>query len=345
MTKLLVPGPVPYESSLLPEKASGHTDPGFREAMGRVQEGLRRVFGLSGFTAALTGSGSWGGEVAAMNFLDPTRTALVLSGGLFGNRLAEMARLRGARVHTLTLTEEGRVPWGLLGEALRVVRPHLFFAVHVDTSTGVMVPVHEVLEFVRGTSPYTLTVVDAVASAGNVPLRLEGLADYVFTASQKGLEAPAGLAPIGVSAQGLAHARPASWYGDLTRVWGFWEKGEYHHTPAVPLVEALAGALEKVLAEGVEERERRSREAYALLREALRRDFDFPPEEVAAPTVAVLYPRREAPSTVLLRLREAGFLVAPGIGPTAGKAVRVGLFGGQARWAQELAEVLAGVGA
>jgi alanine-glyoxylate transaminase/serine-glyoxylate transaminase/serine-pyruvate transaminase len=253
-----------------------------------------------------------------------------------------MARIRGALVHTVELDEEGKVPWGLLGEALRTFKPDLFATVHVDTSTGIMVPVHEVLEFVRAASPYALTLVDTVASAGNIPLALDGLADYVFTASQKGLEAPAGLAPIAVSARGMAHARPASWYGDLKRVWAFWEKGEYHHTPAVPLIEALGKALARVLQEGISEREGRSREAYAFLREALKRDFDFPPEAVAAPTVAVLYPKREEPSVILLRLKEAGFHVAPGIGPTAGKAIRIGLFGAQARVVQDLAEVLLG---
>ena len=48
------------------------------------------------------------------------------------------------------------------------------------------------------------------------------------------------------------------------------------------------------------------------------------------------------PSVVLLRLREAGFHVAPGIGPTAGKAIRIGLFGAQARVVQDVAEVLLG---
>jgi alanine-glyoxylate transaminase/serine-glyoxylate transaminase/serine-pyruvate transaminase len=310
--------------------------------MRQVQEALGKVFGTSGFTAALTGSGSWGAEVGMMNLAGPNSKVLVLSGGLFGQRLAEMARIRGALVHTVELDEEGKVPWGLLGEALKAFKPDLFAAVHVDTSAGVMVPIHDVLEFVRAASPYILTLVDAVASAGNVPLALDSLADYAFTASQKGLEAPAGLAPIAVSARGMAHVRPASWYGDLKRVWAFWEKGEYHHTPAVPLIEALEKALTRILQEGIPEREKQSREAYAFLREALKEDFDFPSEAVSAPTVAVLYPKREDPSVILLRLKEAGFYVAPGIGPTAGKAIRIGLFGAQARMAQDLTEVILG---
>ena len=339
---LLTPGPVPFTGDLFPREAVSHTDPTFREGLKKLQNDLREVFGVSGFTAALTGSGSWGAEVAVFNLLSPTGKAVVLSTGLFGQRFAEMARLRGAQVHVVEADPEGRVPFGLLGEALRAVKPDLFACVHVDTSTGVAIPLHQVLEFVRATSPYTLTVVDAVASAGAMPLELDGLADYAFTASQKGLEGPAGLAPIAVSPRGLAHARPASWYGDLTRVWAFWEKGECHHTPSVPLLQALTRTTERVLAEGLRERERRSREAYAFLREALADGFTFPPEEVAAPTVAVLYPRRESPSTLLLRLREAGIIAAPGIGPTRNRAIRVGLFGKQALLAQELAEVLRG---
>jgi alanine-glyoxylate transaminase/serine-glyoxylate transaminase/serine-pyruvate transaminase len=337
---LLIPGPVPYSKDLFPQEAVGHTDPGFREKLSALQEGLREVFGVSGFTAALTGSGSWGAEVAALNFLGPSSRVVVLSAGLFGDRLAEMASLRGAQVHVVRTDEEGRVPFGLLAEAVRAVKPDLFAVVHVDTSTGIMVPLDDVLEMVRAASPYTLTVVDAVASAGAMPLKLDGLADYVFTASQKGLEALAGLAPIAVSARGMAHVRPASWYGDLKRIWAFWEKGEYHHTPAVPLIEALQKAVDMALADGLAEREGWSRVAYAFMREALGDRFIFPYESVAAPTVAVLYPKEEDPGAILLRLKEAGVVVAPGIGPTRGRAIRVGLFGRQALKVKVLVEAL-----
>lgn len=206
-------------------------------------------------TAALTGSGSWGGEVACFNLVRPTSRVVVLSSGLFGDRLAEMARLRGAQVQVVR-AEEGVIPWNLLKEALSL-RPDVFGVVHVESSIGVEIPLVDVLELARKVSPHSFTVVDAVASAGAVPLKLQGLADYVYSASQKGFEAPAGLAPIAVSPRALAYAESPSYYGDLHRVWGFWERGMYHHTPAVPLIEALERATRRLLAEGLEHRRER----------------------------------------------------------------------------------------
>lgn len=336
---LMTPGPVPYRVEEVP--VLPHTHPLFRQAAHRLQEGLAQIFGGMGFTAALTGSGSWGAEVAGMNFANHLTHAVVLRTGLFGDRMAEMFRLRGAVVHVVE-APEGRVPWDHLKDLLITTRPTLFGFVHVDTSTGIALPHLEVAEFIRTLSPDTLVILDAVASAGTMPLELDGLVDYAFTASQKGLEAPAGLAPIMVSSRALAWAKSASWYGDLKRIYAFWEKGEYHHTPSVPLILALEKAVERVLAEGLAERKERSERAYRLLREKLAHAFDFPPEAVAAPTVAVLYPKCEPPEAVLRRASAAGFHLAPGIGPTAGKAVRVGLFGRQAEYAEALVEVLLG---
>jgi len=59
--QLMTPGPVPFAADLLPKEAVSHTDPTFRQTMRQVQDSLGKVFGTSGFTAALTGSGSWGG--------------------------------------------------------------------------------------------------------------------------------------------------------------------------------------------------------------------------------------------------------------------------------------------
>jgi len=338
--RILTPGPVTYHSNLANVPQTAHTSPLFREAIRRVQEGLEKVFGATGFTAALTGSGSWGAEVGVWNLVRPGSRVLVLSQGLFGMRLAEMMHRRGAEVHVLSFE---RLPWGDLEEALTTLRPEVVGMVHVDTSTGLSLPYLEVAELVRQVLPETLVILDTVASAGAVPLRLEGLVDYAFTASQKGLEAPAGLAPIYVSARGMARLVPSpSWYGDLKLVHGFWEKGEYHHTPAVPLVLALDKAIARVLSEGLEEREKRSREAYTFLQEALKGEFDFPPKDLAAPTVAVLYPKRESPGAVLGKLAEAGFLAAPGIGPTKDRAVRIGLFGAQAKEAFGVVEALLG---
>ncbi len=123
------------------------------------------------------------------------------------------------------------------------------------------------------------------------------------------------------------------WYLDLARVAEHWERGGYHHTTPVLLHYALLEALDLALEEGLEARERRAREVYAWVLEALEdRGFRPYPKESPLPTVLVVRPPEGVEADRLVKaLYAEGVAVAGGIGPTRGQVLRLGLMGEGAR--------------
>ncbi|MGD2068411.1 MAG: aminotransferase class V-fold PLP-dependent enzyme, partial [Gemmatimonadota bacterium] len=142
----------------------GHLDPLFLDVMDDVSARLRRVFGTANeMTFPVSGTGSAAMEASLANVLEPGDTAIVGINGVFGTRLAEMARRMGAQVVPVE-AEWGRiVEPGALIEALEA-HPDARVAcvVQAETSTGVRQPLDEIGAATRGSE--TLFVVDAVTA-------------------------------------------------------------------------------------------------------------------------------------------------------------------------------------
>lgn len=96
---LLGPGPSPVAPRVLAALAQptiGHLDPMFLALMDEVRERLRVVFGTRNeMTLAMSGTGSAGMETVIVNLVEPGDRVLVAVNGVFGGRLAEVARRAG----------------------------------------------------------------------------------------------------------------------------------------------------------------------------------------------------------------------------------------------------------
>ena len=130
--------------------------------------------------------------------------------------------------------------------------------VHNETSTGLENPVKEVAEAVRAVAPDTLILVDAVSSFSGVKIETDawGL-DMVLTSSQKALALPPGLALAAISDRALEKAKTVKnrgWYFDLLRLEKHRLKDSSPATPAMSLIFALDHQLDRILAEGLENR-------------------------------------------------------------------------------------------
>jgi len=99
---LLGPGPSPVAPRVLAALAQppvGHLDPLFLALMDEVRDRLRTVFGTQNeMTLAMSGTGSAGMETVIVNLVEPGDRVLVAVNGVFGGRLAEVARRTGGRV-------------------------------------------------------------------------------------------------------------------------------------------------------------------------------------------------------------------------------------------------------
>src|SRR5439155_9018970 len=102
---LFGPGPSDVAPSVLEAMARpvvGHLDPAFVALLDEIGSMLRSVFRTTNdVTFAVSGTGSAGMEMALVNVLEPGNRAVIGVAGVFGERMAEIARRGGARVDTV----------------------------------------------------------------------------------------------------------------------------------------------------------------------------------------------------------------------------------------------------
>jgi alanine-glyoxylate transaminase/serine-glyoxylate transaminase/serine-pyruvate transaminase len=349
------PGPSDVPASVLEALARplvGHLDPSFVALLDEVREMLRRVFRTSNeVTFAVSGTGSAGMEAALVNLVEPGDRVLVAVAGVFGERMAEIARRAGAEV------EEVAVPWGQpvpaerVDEALARRPAKVVAVVHAETSTGLHQPVADLARVARERG--ALVVVDAVTSLAGVPVLVDewGI-DVCYAGTQKCLSVPPGLAPITFSERAMAAVRARrtpvrSWYLDvtlLTRYWG--AERAYHHTAPVSMLLGLHEGLRLVLAEGLEARWERHARLGRALAEALEA-MGFQPLAAAGHRLPQLAAVALPPGVDEARARsrlldDHGIEVGAGLGPWAGRAWRIGLMGESCR-PEKLERLLAGI--
>ena len=316
----------------------GYLDPDLFVVLFEIQIGLRQLFRTENeITFALPGTGMSGAECALANLIEPSDRVLVVSSGFFGDRLVEIARRCGAEVYPV------RSQWGRPVEPEDIeslLKQHprwkLIAMVHAETSTGVHQPVEPIAELARRYE--ALLVVDAVTSLGGMPVEVDGWGiDICFSASQKCIGAPPGLAPITVSPRAwnsIQKRRTAcqSWYLDLRLLWDYWsEPHVYHHTTPVSLMYALRAALEMVEQEGLPARyERHHHQAERLWSglQELRLELLIPPEHRLPMLTVVRIPEGIPDQEFRLRLlREFNIEIGGGLGEWRGQVWRIGLMG------------------
>jgi len=337
---LLGPGPSNLDQRVyraMQAPVLGHLDPEFLRIMDETQTLLRRLFVTENrLTFPVSGTGSAGMETAMTNLLEPGETAAITVAGFFGERLADMARRAGAEVIELKARPGTAVDPQQARDALRGKKVKLLGVTHGETSTGVL---HDLDAFRQAADEGgALLVVDAVATAGGIPLRVDKQRlDVCFTGSQKCLSAPPGLAPLtaGPRAEEAIRQRKTrvtSWYFDLTTIMKYWG-GErtYHHTAPITMVYALREALRVADEEGLEARwERHRRNAQALMTgfEAMGLELLVAPAQRMLTVTAVKVPAGADERKVRGRLlEEFNIEIAGGLGELKGKIWRIGLMG------------------
>lgn len=342
---LLGPGPSMVPPRVLACMALpllGHLDPQFLQIMEQEQHLLRYLFQTKNdVTFAVPGTGTAGMETALCNLIEPRDGVLIAVKGFFGERLFEMASRYGARVDRLD------APWGQvfdpqqIADALKGKNYKLIALVHAETSTGALQPgIDQVAAAAHQNG--TLLVLDTVTSLAGLPVMVDAWGvDVAYSATQKSLSGPPGLAPITFSPLALeAVARRkslvANWYLDLNGLRKYWEAPHaYHHTSPINTHYALREALRIVAEEGLEARFARHRLNAELLWSGLE-DLDLPPlvpVEHRLPTLTTpqLMPGVDDAGLRKRLLEEFNIEIAAGFGPLKGKVWRIGLMGFSSR--------------
>ena len=317
----------------------GHLDPEFLDLLDETCDRLRAVFRTGNrLTLPVSGTGSAGMEAAFVNVVSPGDVVVVGVNGLFGERMAEVARRLGADVVTV------EAPWGESLDPQRLVEAHpapaVIAVVHAETSTGVRNDVAPIGAAKGG----ALLVVDCVTSLGGIEVDADGWGiDVAYSATQKCLGVPPGLAPFTMSPQARQHrpARPTSWYLDLDLIARYVDPAAasgkpasarvYHHTAPVAMIAALHAGLGLLLDEGLDavwERHQRSGRALQDGLEALGLELVAPPAYRLPQLTTVRVPPGADDAVVRRALLDRyGIEIGAGAGPWAGAVWRIGCMG------------------
>jgi aspartate aminotransferase-like enzyme len=353
---LLTPGPTMVPDAVLAAQSTApryHRGPVFRQLMADVLEGLGWMLETKNEILLLTGSGTGALEAALVNCFSPGDRLLVVDNGFFGDRLTRMARAFGLEVVPLVYE------WGRLARAddvARMLAEHPGVAgvavQHSETSTGAINDVEAIAAAVDAAPGRPLLVVDAVSSAGAVPIRADewGL-DVVCGGSQKALGAAPGISFVAVSERAWdAHARATCprFYWDFDEHRKSAARGpETPWTPAVGVIAGLAAALALMREQGLEAGFEMHRVNAAAVRAGVRalglELFGEDPESAVVVTPLRVPDGLDA-DAIAGRLRARyGIVTAPGQGPLRGSILRIGHLGHAA--ADDILVGLAALGA
>ena len=346
---LLGPGPSLMSPSVMKALSApmlSHLDPQFVEIMDDVRARLARVFRAEdrSFAFAVSGTGTSAMETAIANLVAPGTRVLSVVTGYFADRLAQMASRYGGEVNRVEAEWGRAIDPDQVRQALKASGAEVLSIVHAETSTGVLNPVKDVAAIAREHG--ALVIVDAVTSLGGMPLDVGGWGlDAVYSCSQKCLGAPSGMSPIVFSPRALERKVPCrSFYFDVTLLEDYWVQRKYHHTMSASLIYALREALVSVEEEGLQARwGRHERNHLAFARELDRLGLSFlpPPTERLWTLNAVKVPPGVDDTAVRKHLlQNYNIEIGAGLGPLAGKVLRIGLMGTSS--SQELVDLLSG---
>ncbi len=333
---LMTPGPTPVapETQLaMAQPMIHHRAPAFMDILAKVREDLKYLFQTEQevLMFAATGTGAMEGAVA--NTLSPGDTALVVDGGKFGERWAELCEVYGIKVDRL------KVEWGYAVkpaevEARLTANPAIkaVFVQANETSTAVAHPVQELAQVVKK-FPNTILVVDAISALGGYPLPMDewGL-DVVVAGSQKAMMLPPGMAFAALSPKAWEMVKTSTcpkYYFDFAKQLKSQAKNQTAYTSAVTLTIGLMQVLSWFREQGLErifarnaKMARACRAAVAAMGLEL-----FSKEYPSDVLTAVQAPAGVDGQKVVARMREKGIWIAGGQAQAKGKIFRIAHMG------------------
>lgn len=195
----------------------------------------------------LTGSGTAAMEAAVMNTAFPSDKMLVVNGGSFGQRFADLLRLHEIPFDELKLQAGQALTKKMLGEYKNGGYTGFFVNVH-ETSTGVYYELDMISEFCKEEGLFL--VVDAISSflADSIDIAKLGI-DVMIASSQKALACPPGVSLLVLSERAITRINSAeckSMYFDLKDALKNGERGQTPFTPAVGILRQINARLKEI---------------------------------------------------------------------------------------------------
>ncbi len=331
---LLTPGPAPVPASVteaMSKPIIHHRTSQYREVACRINESLKRIFKTKNSVLTFASSGTGAMEASVANVLSKGDTAIVVRGGKFGERFAEICQAYGVKIIPID------IEWGMAPEVSfveKALRKHpdakAVFIQLCETSTGTVYDVKSIGEVVKKTD--AILVVDAISGLGADEFKAdEWNVDIAVGGSQKGLMIPPGLSFCSVSEKAwklVGKSTLPKYYYDFNRYNKLIEKGDSPWTPAITLVIGLDKSLSLIMEEGVDNFIRRHAADAEFVREyikglKLELFSKFPSNAVSA----VKVPEDTDGEKLITLLKSRGVTFAGGQGSLKGRIFRIAHMG------------------
>ena len=340
----MVPGPVTVPEYVLKalgtDYPSGQIDESYFSLVRSCERSLGRLMGTRNRIVFLSGEGMLALWAALKSVVTAESEVFVVSCGVFGEGIADMARSLGAKVDCLslgfdaTLTEEDLA---VLEERFSRHVPDLLCAVHCETPSGTLNPL-AALGQLKERYGVPLFYADVVSSlAGTEVLADAWHIDLALGGSQKCLSLPPSLCFVGVSPRAWRRIEEVGYqgYDALLPFQRIYEEGRCPYTPNWHALAGLRASLDALSAEGYEQVFQRHEEAARVCRAGLSAlEIPLWPRKGAclSPTVtAALIPETYSWQEWQKELGKRGLVVAGSFGPMQGKVFRLGHMGSQAQ--------------
>lgn len=237
---------------------------------------LGRLIGTSGDVLLVQAEAVVALEAVAASVGRPGIKAVNIVTSPYGVWFGRWLRHAGASVVEIRAEAACPVSVGAVAATLDAHPDATFLAmVHAESASGILNPLEAIQHLARERG--ILTVVDAVASLGGHDFSADALrADIVVVGPQKALAGPAGISAVAVGKRAWGHIdRPDAPHTstlsliDQKRLWLDAGRGALPGTPAPLELWALAAALDRVEAEGIERIVDRHAKAAAVARDGL----------------------------------------------------------------------------
>jgi len=337
---LMGPGPSnvpPRVIQAMSAPCIGYLDPYFLSVMDETQSLLRFLFQTQNLlTIPVSGTGTAGMETCLVNLVEPGEEVVVCTNGFFGARLADIVTRLGAQLIRVDGDWGRAIDPEAVRKAVQGRSPKLLAVVHAETSTGVRQPIEDLASIAHNAG--ALFLVDMVTSLGGMEGAVDGIGiDAAYSASQKCISCPPGLAPISLSPAAMKaidkrKSPVPNFYLDMSMVRSYWSaERKYHHTAPVNMIYALREALRIVAEEGLETRFAR----HQLNHRALVAGIEaiglvmLVPESERLPMLNAIRIPEGADDTKVRKalLDDFEIEIGGGLGDLRGKIWRVGLMG------------------
>lgn len=333
--KLFIPGPIDVREDVLMQMTKpmiGHRSKDASILQRSISEKLQKVFYTKEQILLSTSSGSGLMEGAIRSCT--RKKAAVFSVGAFGDRWYKMAVCNNVPADKFSVEQGEAINPETVDQVLSTGNYDLITITHNETSTGVMNPVEEISQVVKK-YPDVIWCLDAVSSMGGTRIEVDKLGvDICITSTQKCFGLPPGMSMASMSKKAVDAAREVKYRGvylDLLALYDYIQKKDHQYpsTPALSFMYALDYQLDKMLAEGLENRYKRHLEMAEYVRTWAKKNFElFPKEEYISNTLTTIKNTKNINISELNKeLGNRGYAISNGYGDLKGKTFRISHMG------------------